>query len=277
MTISRMGSSLSRGLRDRRWWTVPLVWLVSFGLLLGVLAVAGRLSGTLVLGSLPGVGALDYSRDTFGSVAPLERAFVLDSLGAPFFDRLRQEVGPGPVAPGSAPRESPEGGNRGPDTPRKPGEIPSPEELAAGPDLRVRMAVDKVSASRGDTLEYVITVTNVGEGTVKRLEIRSHVPAQTSLVSTPQCGGENVRVSPGEGPGGLPATCVDVPVGATAPGEHEIVIGVEGLNPGRTERFRFRVAINPDAPEGHHIRNHAHVRADQTPEHTSNEVTTVVS
>lgn len=279
MSSSRVISILPRGLRDRRWWTVPLVWLIALGLLLAVVAAAQGLGGTLELDRLPGVGPLDYGRDSFGSVAPLDHAFVVDSLGTPFFDRLREEVGAEltpPSAGNQASRDRPRGTSDDPEDPRSPGEIPASEEVAAGPDLRVRMDVDRARASRGDTLEYTITVTNVGEGTAKRVRVLSHIPEHTSLVATPQCGGRIVRVSPGDGPGGLPATCIDLPVGATAPGDHEITIGMKGMNAGRTERFVFRVAVDADAPQGHAIRNHAHVASEQGPDRKSNEVKTVV-
>lgn len=278
MSASSVASILSRGLQNRPWWTVPLVWLVSLGLLLAVAAAAAGLGGTLELDRLPQVGTLDYGRDSFGSVAPLDEAFVVDSLGTPFFDRLRAEVGPA-SAPGGhdqTPRGAQEGSTEDPEDPRNPGEIPPAGEVAAGPDLRIEMDVDRAQASRGDTLKYTITLTNAGEGTAKRIRVRSHVPEHTHLVATPQCGGRAVRVTPGEGPAGLPAICIDIPIGLTAPGDHEIVIGTKGLNAGRTEHFVFRVAIDPDVPQGHRIRNHAHVASEEGPDRTSNEVTTVV-
>lgn len=275
MSASSVASILSRGLRTRPWWTVPLVWLVSLGLLLAVAAAAAGLGGTLELDRLPQVGTLDYGRDSFGSVAPLDQAFVVDSLGTPFFDRLRAEVGSPTPAP--TPRERRVGLSGSPEAPLPVGETAPPDdEFTPRPDLRIEMEVDNASASWGDILEYAITVTNVGTAPSQRMQLRSHVPEHTRLVATPHCGGQTVRVSPGRGPAGLPAICIDLPIGLTAPGAHEIVIGTDGLDAGQTQRLAFRVAVDPQAPQGHRIRNHAHVSADGLPDRTSNEVTTVV-
>lgn len=277
MSASSVASILSRGLRNRPWWTVPIVWLVSLGLLVAVSAAAAGLGGTFELDRLPAVGTLDYGRDSFGSVAPLEQAFVVESLGTPFFDRLRAEVG-GPT-PAPTPRERRVGLSGSPEAPLPLGESsPSPPaESTPRPDLRIEMEVDNTSASRGDILEYAITVTNVGTAPSQRMQVRSHVPEHTRLVAAPHCGGQTVRVSPGRGPAGLPAICIDLPINLTAPGTHDIVIGTDGMDVGQTQRFAFRVAVDPQAPQGHDIRNHAHVSADGLPDRTSNEVTTVVS
>lgn len=266
--------------RYLRWLAAPLSGVLGFVLLLGAVSWAGGMGPLGRSGGLPSVVSLDYGPQMIDPVAPLEEEFVREALGDELIDELSGDAEPrsgsaDDAAPGEGAGSAP-GPQEDGFAPREGGEIPQSEEFLNRPDLRIELSVSDTSAHRGDTLEYLMTVTNTGDGPAKNVELSSHVPEHTTLVASPQCGGDAVTVEPGKGPGGAPATCVDAPVALFAPGEHEIVVPVDVLPEGRRETYSFRVTVNANTPRGAEIRNHAHADALNVPKQTSNETVTVV-
>lgn len=158
---------------------------------------------------------------------------------------------------------------------RPPG-LTRPGELTKDPDVRVEMTADRADARPGDTITYTITVTNFGKGAAKEVNVSSHIPEHTTYVNDDSCGDAPVSVTPNQNvPGGY-SIGICAP-GPPAPGLHGYTSTYGPLNPGRRVIDVFRVVVNPDAPNGFVLRNHAHVMGPGMPRRTSNEVVTKVT
>lgn len=176
---------------------------------------------------------------------------------------------PGPVTSGQ-PNHEP---SPSPSPSSSPGSLP--EQITAEPDLRIEMSADRATASPGDTITYTIRIANVGKGTARDLRILSHIPEYTTWIQDESCGD---AVNFGENPNspyGYSVWVCGPP--SPGPGEH----GVEATTydrfpPGRTDTLVFKVVVNPDAPQGVILRNHAHARMLNGTARTSNEVSTRV-
>lgn len=286
MSLRRIASRL-RAPRDRlsaararvgglgRAGGVGSAWLaVAVAATLGAMVLAARLPGPRALGLEAAVGGGGGYLEAGGSprFAPLSPAILSDLFGAGIVERLLGPVGrPHPPSghpeppPGPAPEPPP--GDEGP--------LPGPQELTEAPDLRIEMSVDKAEARPGETLTYLITVTNVGHGAAKDVWVRSHVPKHTSLVAGWECDGENVSLSPNPGSPAGYSVCVSVP-GPAAPGEHGFRNHIGPVRAGQQVRTMFKVAVDPNAPAGTVIRNHGHATNPDFPTVTSNTVSTRV-
>lgn len=199
--------------------------------------------------------------------APVSAEVLTDILGARAAKRL--------LSPDSGPETATGPDVSGPADPftlTPDGEQSPPDTVTDQPDIRIKVRVDKSTAHPGDTLTYAITVTNVGRGAAKRLHITSHIPDHTTYDA--RC--DPVTVTPGAGPSGLPASDICA-LPQPAPGEHGFTADWERFRPGWRDELVFHVIVNPDAPPGTVLRNHAHAEAVNLPRaRTSNEVRTTV-
>lgn len=286
MSLRRIASRL-RAPRDRlsaararlgglgRAGGVGSAWLaIAVAATLGAMVLAVRLPGPRALGLEAAVGGGGRYLETGGSprFAPLSPAILSDLFGAGIVERLLGLVG-GPHPPSGHPGPPP-----GPAPEPPPGEeepLPGPQELTEAPDLRIEMSVDKAEARPGDTITYFITVRNVGKGPAKEVVILSHVPEHTTLLAGDECGGEPAALIPNRSVPGGHTVCVAV-AGPPAPGEHGFKSAIDNLNPGREHTIPFKVVVDPNAPPGTVISNHAHVEAVGLPRATSNTVSTRV-
>lgn len=259
-----------------------------------VLSAAVIVAAMSLAARVPGLGGLGRGFDIDGGApadgqrafAPVSTVVLSDLLGA---SGARRALGPGepagalgpagvnPPQQGGAPDAGDGGGTQAPG-----GDEPEPgpvRQLTARPEVRIGMAADRATVRPGETIEYAITVANVGRGDATEIRIRSHVPEHTRLVASEggQCEGEHLSITPNPNVPGGHSICVDAPANQiVAPGEHGIVIQFSRLRPGRRETFRFSVAVDPRTPAGTEIRNHSHVNGARIRRLDSNEVVTRV-
>lgn len=145
--------------------------------------------------------------------------------------------------------------------------ISPPAHALLGPSLAVHLSVDKGKAVPGETLEYVVRVTNVGDVEARRVEMTSHYPTETTAAST------NCPEGTFE-PDGDICIAPDVPTPGVGDPVHQVSFGFGPVAPGQTVTFTFAVRIDDDATIGRRLFNHAHASADLGPETTSNTVHT---
>lgn len=254
--------------RLERMGAVTIAYLaISLVATVGAMTLATRPPGlrTLGLAAAGRISISDMEADVSPTFSPVSPEILRDLFGPAGAERLLGPSGSAGDVPGSGDRSSPSPASS--QTP--PGQEPAvTEQVTEKPDLRIEMSVDKSETSTGDTLRYVITVTNAGKGSAKQFAITSHVPEHTTLFAPPDCEG------PGVAPDGDLTLCGP---GSAAPGEHGVVINsVRLLEPGKSATFFFKVLVNLDAPKEFVIRNHAHVKGPDVPARTSNEVSTRV-
>lgn len=235
--------------------------------LLGCLGVL--LASSAVGARLPAVATLPLSSSRFSSnpltleledgVSTLRSQFLEQVLGA---DAARL-LGTAPLAPSPAaasPARRPEVTTSGTTTtttaPRPSGGRVLPP-LPSEADLAITMTADRRTVRPGESIRYVITLTNIGDKPfVGDVEIRSHIPFGTSHVDD-VCGG----VGPAQGCfGEAPAG----PPGPPTEDVHTVIIGYtftdsDGMEPGRSETAELRVRVNETTRAGTELSNHAHL------------------
>lgn len=246
---------------------IGAVWVVlACASVLGPMLLAARPAPPLAIGFARGAGFIDAGPDGPASFSPLSPKLLTELLGREAAARLLD--GP-PDAEPPPPTPAGHGPGPAPSPPPDDGGLTPPGQLTKSADLRIVMTVDKSEARPGDTLTYVITVTNVGEGVAKNVEVTSHTPEHTTLKSFNGCGVVTID------PSGDGRICVLGNV--SGPGPHGMRAGRTTLGAGQVFRVTFEVVVNPDAAAGTIIRNHAHADALGEIRLTSKEVSTEVA
>lgn len=256
--------------RLERMGAVTIAYLaISLVATVGAMTLATRPPGlrTLGLAAAGRISISDMEADVSPTFSPVSPEILRDLFGPAGAERLLGPSGSAGEVPGGQSATS--ASSRSPQPP--PREEPDlTEQITERPDLRIEMSVDKSEASAGETLRYVITVTNIGRGATKQFSITSHVPEHTTLFAAPGCEGPGVEAPP-DGDIGVCGP------GSPAPGEHGVKdSSVQFLEPGQSATTFFKVLVGADAPEGFVIFNHAHVQGVDLPTRTSNEVSTRV-
>ncbi len=115
------------------------------------------------------------------------------------------------------------------------------DTLNAAPDLEVTKTDGVAVANGADTLDYMITVTNVGNQTAANVEVDDTLPADTTFVScTASCDSTALPV-------------VSWALGTVAPGQTVVVhvlVTVDDPVPAATDTYTNTVAVHDDGTNG---------------------------
>lgn len=258
--------------------------IATLGVFLATATLAARLPAGGDLGARRRAPMLEYSADTFGSVAPLGAAFIREQLrGASlaFLEPARANVAgftlalETPVPRGASVVSSPAATE-----PPRPDAVGDSDKgavsrrLAPGDwRLVVSIAADRATVQPGGDVVYSILVRNVGDEAFRGdFTLTSHVPFGTTSSQQSECRLPNRDANP------CAPLVVPVPGDPTPEGSLHSVrrspAAVE-VGPGGEYLYRFVVTVSPGARRGTAIANHAHLAVGDT-DWTSEPVTVVV-